>query len=110
MLQYGVANSIVQDLLWDFIPYRNSPCLRIPNLVIQHNETIFPVAVPDFWKDSGFFIYGSLNIRQDSFENKGTAYPVTHRHAAKEWPHQSHRCENLMHPLLPTFPKSAARS
>jgi hypothetical protein len=105
-----MPNTIVQDLLWDVIPYRNSPRLRKPKLVNQHNETIFLVAVPDFSKDRGFYIYGSLDIRQDSFENTGTAYPVTHSHAAKEWIHQSHRRENLMHPLLPTFLKSVARS
>jgi hypothetical protein len=77
--------------------------------VNHHNETILPVAVPDFLKDRGFFIFGSLAIRQN-FEITGTAYPVTHRHATKEWIYQSQRRENLRYPFLPTFLKSTAPS
>jgi predicted Zn-dependent protease len=60
-------HAMCESVFMGLIPYRNSACLRTLKLVNQHNETIFPVVVTDFFKDRGFFIFGSLDIWQDFF-------------------------------------------
>jgi len=71
-----VANSIMQGLLWDVIPYRNSPCLRTPNLDIQHNETIFPVAVRVVWKHCGFIHLRESKYQTGLLRNQTNCFPL----------------------------------